>query len=215
VESVDWERLSWEKSEDIDFLLDIFEKNQIVISTTDTIYGFLGNVSSESYDRICVLKEVAKRRPFIVFISSVDKIGRFADLDFVSDRIKRFIDACWPGPLTVILPAKKDSPDYMKSAENKVALRSPDHAGLQKLLCKIDGLFTTSANKERDPEPRSFDDLPQELLKKVGCVVTDGGEDGNLSSTIIDLTVDDELKVVREGAFPVERLKEIWEATHL
>ena len=84
-------------------------------------------------------------------------------------------------------------------------------------MSEVDGLFTTSANKERNPAPHSFDDLSRELLEKVKYVVTDDSQkksSKNLSSTIIDLTVgDDEFRVVREGAFPVERLREIWEAS--
>ncbi len=63
-------------------------------------------------------------------------------------------------------------------------------------------IAATSANRPGEPDPRSVDEVPEELRKACGAVL-DVGELPGTPSTVLDLT-GPEPTVVREGAVPAE-----------
>jgi L-threonylcarbamoyladenylate synthase len=64
--------------------------------------------------------------------------------------------------------------------------------------------MATSANLPGGPDPRTLDDVPDELLD--GCeAAVDGGELPGTPSTVIDLT-GPEPRVLREGAVPADEV---------
>ena len=96
----------------------------------------------------------------------------------------------------------------MKSKQGRIALRVPDHAGLQKLLTHFTGLFSTSANISGNPIPRTINEVDERIVKQVSCAVIDKKEKpvALLSSTIIDCS-GEPIVVVRKGAYPIDELK--------
>lgn len=212
-------RLFWQKEEDKKQLVQLLQQNQIAISSTDTIYGFLGNCTQESYNKICHLKQVLSNRPFIMLIASLENLFSFAAPQNVSDRIVSFLDQCWPGPLTVICKAKPGIASYMVSPEGTIALRCPNHKGLLSVLPHFKGLFSTSANRTMDPTPLREADINPALLHETACFITNHEMIGKPSS-IIDLSRLDysvlqgkklPFHVIRVGAYSAEELKEIYE----
>jgi len=209
-------KLYWQNPEDIKVLCDMLKKDEIVISSTDTIYGFLGAISQASWDTINKLKEVDEKRPFLILIYSLTHLSHFVDMDAISEKTIRFISFCWPGPVTFIFNVKKDTPQFLSSEKGTVALRCPDHEGLQRLLHEFNGLFSTSANKSGQTPPAFFNQIAPDLLKQVNCVVVDEQEsDITKASTLIDLSDPDYSKdfpftVIREGAYCKSKLQEIY-----
>lgn len=209
-------KLYWKSPEDIKILKDVLQKNKIVISSTDTVYGFLANVTKDSWKKISDLKEVKQKRPFLILVSSIDKISHFVQVSNIPQKTLQFVDTCWPGPVTFIFNAKPDLPEFLSSDDGTVALRCPDHRGLQNVLTHFNGLFSTSANKALDPAPTIFDEISHDLLEKIDYVVVDDVEKERCeASTLVDLSCPDYDKafpftVVRKGAFPENRLKEFY-----
>jgi L-threonylcarbamoyladenylate synthase len=199
-------KLSWAKAGDRALLVDHLGKSKVAITSTDTVYGFLGNTSLESYNRICELKNVTSGRPFLMLVGKIDNIFPFIDKQNVSNRKLGFLGRCWPGPVTVILLGRDGS---------TVAFRSPAHEGLQFVLRQVDVLYSTSANRSGDVTPTCYEEIAPELLQEVEYVVVDEPERGVAKpSTIIDLSdpARDGFTVVREGAYSIEELKKIYES---
>ncbi len=98
----------------------------------------------------------------------------------------------------------------MKSSEGTVALRVPDHAGLQSVMKKVGPLFSTSANRKGYPTPATLDAVDQTILDNVDLIIADKKTTPKepVPSTILDCT-GDEIKVIREGAYPIEELETI------
>lgn len=113
--------------------------------------------------------------------------------------------ALWPAPLTVALPLARPLP--AAAGEATLAVRVPAHAGLRRLLAALGTPLTaTSANASGGPpllEPHGA----AELLAGEDAVVVDGGRlPGGAPSTLVEFGPAG-LRVLREGAFPVERLR--------
>lgn len=209
--------LCWDSVKDRGRLIELLRNDCVVISSTDTIHGFLGVLSERVYDEIIRLKQVTKKRPFLILVGSIDKMSHFVASTQLSNQMKRFVSSCWPGPVTFIFKSRQDLPPFLSSEKGTIAIRCPDHKGLLAILSQVDGLFSTSANKSGEQPPRALDEIDSQLLEEVSAVVTDcatssdsGDGDECRASTIIDLSRGD-MRVVREGTFQIEKLKEFYD----
>jgi L-threonylcarbamoyladenylate synthase len=202
-------RFFWGNTQVLDHLISIVCAGEIIVTTTDTVPGLLACVSQKTFDKLNKIKK-RESKPYLLLIRSAQEVARFAELNRAL-HIENLMSSCWPGPLTLILPARVDAPSYIKGPEGTVAVRAPDHAGLQKLLQHVDVLFSTSANIAGQPVPESITDVDVAIIDKVTCLVDDVDK-RNIDakpSTILDCT-GDTIRVVREGAYPIEQLEKIY-----
>lgn len=92
---------------------------------------------------------------------------------------------CWPGPVTLLLPAARRCPRWISGGRPKVAVRVTAHRGAAG-LCEALGmaLVSTSANRAGERPVRSW----RECLRQFGGValVLPGRVERRRPSTIID-----------------------------
>ncbi len=200
--------LFWDNKEAIDCLQKELHAGRVVLAEGDTVLGLLADVSQKGRDQLDEIKNRSKK-PYLILVGSSQKAFDFIEIDakkvFQTEKIMK---KCWPGPVTLIFKAKTGIAPYAQSADGTVALRVPDHAGLQQLLPHFDGLFSTSANNSGNPVPMSVETVDSSILDAVSCVVMNDAQkraESALPSTIIDCT-GDELVVVRQGAFDISAL---------
>jgi len=197
--------LNWSNKDSIRSIMQELKHDNIVLGTSDTILGLLAPITKGGYTNLNEIKGRAKK-PFIVLISDPKKVSLFAET--ITPEIERLIDNCWPGPLTIIVKAKKDLPTFLTSKDGTIALRVPDHKGLLSVLQHFDGLFSTSANKTDQPVPEHIEDVDPEIIKKSVCCIRDDDKKPVVPSTILDCT-GAVIKVLRVGVFPVKQLEKI------
>jgi L-threonylcarbamoyladenylate synthase len=205
-----WEDLTPKQIADIAHLL---KNNNVGICSTDTIYGFLAQPSQNTYDAIGALKgEGRTGKPCITLVGSPNKVNHFADMSTLSTNQKNLISSAMPGPVTFIVPAHSSLPKYMTSDQSTIALRCPNHAGLQKILTHFNGLFSTSANTSGAKPPHAFDDIEQHLVDAVSFCIqnNDTSLDKATSSTILDCSSPGHVTVVRAGAYPIDTLESLY-----
>jgi L-threonylcarbamoyladenylate synthase len=111
----------------------------------------------------------------------------------------------WPGKLTLILPVKASGlPDELIGIERTLAVRVPNHECCLRLISVCGGsLIGTSANiSGQSPFTNSGDPSLLELAKEADYFVSGRCGEGGISSTIVDASRDDSIRVIREGAVP-------------
>jgi L-threonylcarbamoyladenylate synthase len=108
----------------------------------------------------------------------------------------------WPGPLTLVLPARPALSPLVTAGDATVAVRVPGSA-LARALARESGgaLVSTSANLSGDAPVTRADDLSPALVARLDGVVDGGSTPGGLASTIV-LVADDAVRLVRAGAVP-------------
>jgi len=202
----------WQQENVLPALAHELQQGNLLISSTDTVLGLLAPISQEGYQ---ALNRVKKRsgKPYLILIGSPDQASQYADISVhigMHEQIRSLMSHCWPGPLTLIVPAKSGIPDYIMGSDGTVALRVPSHAGLLALLAHFDGLFSTSANLSDEPVPARVDGLNSDLVDAVRYIVTDQDVQlgATLPSTILDCT-HDAIRVVRRGAYSIDVLEQI------
>ena len=143
----------------------------------------------------------------MVLIGSPHEIQHFVS-DAKNLHIENIISKFWPGPLTLVMSAKKELPSFMKSINNTIALRVPDHEGLLTILKNFKGLFSTSANKSNESIPKTIEEINPEFLEKIFYITNDAASKNKLPSTILDVT-SLPFKLIREGAISKKDLKRV------
>lgn len=197
--------MSWNNSDACNAVVHALQHEKLVVSASDTVPGLLAPLTALGR---CLLDEAKDRsgKPYLILIESSKKLPLFvADTNhFV---VLPLIQACWPGPLTIIFKARADLPGYIVSEDGRVAIRVPSHTGLQEVLFHFDGLFSTSANRAGHPVPASVADVNTTLREKAACVVTEANTNMVKPSTIIDCS-GDYVRIVREGAYSRSTLQD-------
>lgn len=198
--------LLWGNSETIIQVADVLKKGKVVLAAGDTVFGLLADVSKEGYAQLDTIKKRSKQ-PYLLLVENKEKALNLVEKDVVGVfQFEKLLDICWPGPATLILKAKPEVPEGVKSPEGNIAIRVPDHEGLLRLLHHFDALYSTSANLKGRPVPANLEGVDKTILESVACIVLNNDASAStLASTIIDCT-GDKPKIVREGAFAREKL---------
>ena len=77
---------------------------------------------------------------------------------YVDEMAEEFIDEFLPGPVTVILPARRIISTRLTAGTGKIGIRYPDHDIALELISRYDTPITaTSANLSGGPDPVSID----------------------------------------------------------
>jgi L-threonylcarbamoyladenylate synthase len=182
---------------------------KLVAFPTETVYGLGGDATN---DRAVAAIFAAKGRPsfnpLIVHVSNVSAAAQHAELSAKAQAVaKRF----WPGPLTLVLPRRRDSKISLLATAglDSVALRVPSHKIAQTLLMMAGvPLAAPSANPSGRLSPTSADHVLGDLGDKVEFVIDDGPCVIGVESTVLSL-LDDRPRILRPGAVTAEQITEV------
>ena len=118
------------------------------------------------------------------------------------------IDAFWPGPLTIIGHAGRSLRWDLGETKGTVALRMPLHSVALDLLKETGPMAVSSANRSGAPPATTIAEAEEQLGDSVAVYLDGGRCTQPIPSTIVDLTTPVP-RVLRKGAVPVEKLKNI------
>lgn len=169
---------------------------------TDTVYGVAARLDDPAaVAHLFALKGRDVNKPIAVLIGSPRSAGDLARID---DRTSAIIEACWPGPLTIVVPRLARLTTDLGGDPANVGLRCPASAVVRALIERVGPLATTSANRSGTPTYQGPDEIARDLGDWLYCVL-DGGVLSNAASSVVDLT-GSEIVVLREGPITAAEL---------
>jgi len=188
------------------------QRGGVVAIPTESSYGLSADPHNHTaVNTVFRIKGRPADKPLPVVVESVDALDSLG-VELTSD-LESTLRLLWPAPLTVVLPIRQ--PLAATAGQTTLAVRVPQHDPLRDLLSELKmGLTATSANpsgEEAIREPRA---LPV-LLGAEDSVIVDGGVlSGGEPSTLVRPEPNG-WSVLRQGAFPAERLPggALWGAT--
>jgi L-threonylcarbamoyladenylate synthase len=181
-----------------DLAAQLLREQHLVAFPTDTVYG-LGTLA---FDGATALKlYIAKERPPEKAIPIL--IADIADLDRIALNVPpiayRLMEAFWPGALTIVVPKQPTVPLEVSVAPT-VAVRIPD-LDLARALMRLTGpLAVTSANRSAGPNPRTAQEVLDQLAGRIDAILDGGTTPGGVPSTVLDCTQPAPV-ILREGAW--------------
>jgi L-threonylcarbamoyladenylate synthase len=171
-------------SQDINQAIRILSEGGLVAIPTETVYGLAGNALDVS--AVLSIFE-AKRRPSfdpLIIHSTQEKI--FSWVKDVPEKAQRLAEACWPGPLTLVLPKADSIPFEVTSGLETVGVRVPDHPLTLALLQEIDfPLAAPSANPFGYISPTTAQHVQDQLGDAIPMILDGGPCEVGIESTIV------------------------------
>src|SRR6187399_1842746 len=175
-------------AEGISRAADLLREGQLVAVPTETVYGLAARADSEAaVAAIFRAKGRPDFNPLIVHVASLEMANRLGELD---ERAERLAERFWPGPLTLVVPARPDSPvvPAVTAGLPTIALRIPDHAATRALLETVGlPLAAPSANPSGAVSPTSPEHVADGLDGRVAAILDGGPCPRGLESTIVAL----------------------------
>lgn len=158
----------------------VIRKGGLVVFPTETVYGIAADFSNpDAMKRLREVKKRAEDKPFSVLISQMGLISNYTST--TDPRLYKLIYACWPGPLTVVVPTKEEG--------KTIGVRMPDHPIAIKLVqdsqCTI---AAPSANIEGNDPPSTCEDALKDLDGLVDVAIDGGKARIGTGSSVIDMT---------------------------
>ncbi|MGI9156367.1 MAG: L-threonylcarbamoyladenylate synthase [Marmoricola sp.] len=182
-------------------------RGELVIIPTDTVYG----IACDAFDpaavtRLLEAKGRGRQMPPPVLISAVTTLDALASE--VPRWVRRLAEEFWPGPLTLVCRQQESLQWDLGDTRGTVAVRMPEQDVALELIQRTGPLAVSSANLTGMTAATDADDALSMLADEVSATLDSGPTPGMTASTILDCT-GDRPRVLREGALPIERLREV------
>jgi tRNA threonylcarbamoyl adenosine modification protein (Sua5/YciO/YrdC/YwlC family) len=191
----------------IDEAVNAISRGGLVVLPTDTVYGIGADAfDAEAVAALLAAKGRGRQMPPPVLVPDARTLDGLAT--DVPDDARRLVETFWPGGFTIILRAQPSLAWDLGETHGTVALRMPDHPAALALLRRTGPLAVSSANATGRPAALDVDDAQAQLGDAVTVYLDGGTAPGGVASTIVDAT-SDTLRVVRQGAVTLDRLREV------
>ena len=181
---------------------------RLIVYPTETVYGIGADIYNESAVKNLY---VAKNRPFDMPLSvAVSDKAMLESIAVLNENADKLVKAFLPGPLTIIIKKQPNVPDIVTSSSQKVGIRIPDNRFALELIRRTGPIVATSANLHGRPDAVDVDAAIADYGDAVDTYIDAGSCTLGQPSTIVWL-MDKEVEIVRQGAIPVDKIKEVLE----
>ncbi len=171
----------------------------LIVYPTDTIYGIGADPHQPAaLERLQSAKQRLEQKPILLIAHSIDAARTV--VDHFPPTAMTLAGALWPGPLTLVLPARAALSPMITQNSGTVGVRLPSHAFCARLAECFGRPFTsTSANISGLPTPDTVDAIEAMLGDSIDFYLDAGRLPASKPSTVVDVTTDPP-RILREGA---------------
>ncbi|MDY3239963.1 MAG: L-threonylcarbamoyladenylate synthase [Anaerovoracaceae bacterium] len=183
----------------------IIRDGGLVAFPTETVYGLgADGMNGEAAAKIYEAKGRPSDNPMIVHISSKNDLKKLTD--HITQDMKTLMDAFWPGPLTMVVPALPSVPRVTTGGLSTVAVRMPNHP-VALALIEASGvpIAAPSANASGRPSPTTGMHVLDDLNGRIDAVIMGEPCRIGIESTVVDMTQDPPM-ILRPGKLTAEDL---------
>ena len=186
----------------------LIRAGELVAIPTETVYGLgADGLNEEAVARIFQAKGRPQDNPLILHISEAKEMERFCHS--IPRDAYELAERFWPGPLTMVLPAREIVPKRTTGGLSTVAVRCPDNVVTRQII-RLSGcpIAAPSANLSGKPSTTTAQHVLHDHDGKIAAVVDGGPCRVGLESTIVDLT-EARPRLLRPGGITPEQLLEV------
>ena len=184
---------------------ELIRQGELVAIPTETVYGLgADGLNEAAVAKIFEAKGRPQDNPLILHIWDAKQMEQFChDIPKAAYELAK---AFWPGPLTMVLPAREIVPKRTTGGLSTVALRCPDNAVTREII-RLSGvpIAAPSANISGKPSTTTAQHVLHDHDGKIAAVVDGGPCRVGVESTIVDLT-EDRPRLLRPGGITPEQL---------
>ncbi len=186
----------------------LIRQGELVAIPTETVYGLGANgLDEDAVVKIFEAKGRPQDNPLILHICGAEQMELFCHC--IPQSAYALAEAFWPGPLTMVLPARDVVPKRTTGGLDTVAVRCPDNDVTREII-RLSGvpIAAPSANISGKPSTTTAEHVLHDHDGKIAAVVDGGACRVGVESTIVDLT-EERPRLLRPGGITPEQLREI------
>ena len=186
----------------------IIRRGGLVAIPTETVYGLgADGLNEEAVASIFAAKGRPQDNPLILHVAEPGEIEKFCHS--IPEAAYALAEKFWPGPLTMVLPAKDIVPKRTTGGLSTVAVRCPDN-DVTRAIIRLAGvpIAAPSANLSGKPSTTTAAHVLHDHDGKIDAIVDGGPCRVGVESTIVDLT-DTRPRLLRPGGITPEQLTQV------
>lgn len=171
----------------------------LVAVPTETVYGLAADgLNAEAVATIYRCKGRPPEKPLSLLVPGEEAISIWCRE--VPPQALALARRFWPGPLTLVLPARKEQiPPIVRAGGETVGLRCPAHPQTLEVLRQCGRpLAAPSANPSGAPSPRSVREVLLYFRGKIPAILDGGDCVLGKESTVLDLSIQP-FHILRQG----------------
>lgn len=187
---------------------EIIQKGGLVALPTETVYGLGANgLDEEAVAKIFIAKGRPQDNPLILHITGPEEIEKLCH--DVPESAYILAEKFWPGPLTMVLPARDNVPKRTTGGLDTVAVRCPETMITREII-RLSGvpIAAPSANISGKPSTTTAQHVLHDHNGRIEAIVDGGPCSVGVESTIVDLT-GDRPRLLRPGGISPEQLRQV------
>jgi L-threonylcarbamoyladenylate synthase len=189
--------------------IEVLKRGEVIVFPTETFYGLGADaLNSTAVEHVVSLKGRNLENPIAVIVSDRGMLKEVVtELPPIALRL---VERFWPGPLTLVLPAKKNLPASLLNRDGSIGVRISSHPLATRLARELDRPITaTSANPSGKEPARSVEEAMGYFSDRVKIFLDGGRLEDTKGSTVVEIA-EERLKIIREGEISSEELKSVF-----
>jgi len=180
----------------------LLKAGELVAFPTETVYGLGADATNnQAVAAIFAAKNRPTFNPLIVHVADMETAETLVTF---TPEARLLAQAFWPGPMTLVLPKRADTPlcDLVTAGLDTVGIRVPAHPLAQELLRKAGlPIAAPSANPSGKISPTTAAHVMAGLETRIAAVLDGGACAVGVESTIFG---GDPVTLLRPGGIPLE-----------
>ncbi len=185
----------------------ILNHGGLVAFPTETVYGLAADAANpKAIERLNQVKGRPPEKPYSIHLYATTQLGEFVDV--VPPLAQRLIERFWPGPLTIVMPARAAlvAAGGPARGQTTVGFRLPDHPVAQAFLRQSGrAVVAPSANRSGFQPPTDGREVVAALDGQFDCLLDAGPTPLGRESTVVSV-VSGRVEILREGAIPAQTI---------
>ena len=185
---------------------ELLRAGSLVAVPTETVYGLAARADSEA--AVAAIFRAKGRPDFNPLIVHVASLAMARELARFDGRAEALAARYWPGPLTLVLPARPSAVvPAVTAGLPTIALRMPAHPATRQVLEQLGlPLAAPSANRSGAISPTAAEHVARSLGEAVSAILDGGQCPRGLESTILALREDGLWQLLRPGPVAEDEL---------
>lgn len=194
---------------DLNRAVAVLNNGGVVAFPTETFYGLaVDPFNPLALNHLFALKQREISKPILTLVDDRESLSILVhEIPTIYEPI---MDVFWPGPLTLIFPARVNLPTLLTAGTSTIGIRQSSHPFARQLLRAFGMPITaTSANISGRTAAVDAFEVKSQFGDKIDMVFDGGRTPGVGGSTIIGLK-GDKLILIREGAIAFKEIQQVF-----
>lgn len=185
--------------------LEALRHGEVIVFPTETFYGLgADGFNPIAVERVVTVKGRDPANPIPLIVADEEMLKE--TVTEIPPTARRLMERFWPGPLTLVLPAKKGLPQPLLNRWGGVGVRISSHAVPTQIVGRLGHPLTaTSANPSGKEPPWTIAEARRYFSGKLEVFIDGGRLAGRKGSTVVEV-LQDQFRIIREGEISSEEL---------